>query len=264
MKDINVQRTVHRHPGVLKSHFHNQYEVYHLCEGHMRYIIADRIYTVGPGDTVLIPCGIIHNTAYDAEKTSRLLINFSEELVADKSLLECFNKSIIPASLLSASEFKGIFERIERETKNEDEYSEILAGQYVTELLILFSRTDDCPPPALPDGYSRIMQSAVRYINENFATEITLDELAKRFSLSKSFFSRKFKEVTGFGICEYITLVRIKNAERMLNISDASVTDIAFACGFNDSSYFTSTFKRVMGKTPLKYKKEIKNNGKHS
>ena len=264
MKDIKVQRTVHKRPGLLKSHFHNQYEIYHLCEGHMRYIIADRIYTVNAGDTVLIPRDVIHNTAYDSEKASRLLINFSEDLVSERALLDCFDKNIIPTRLLSESEFEDIFRRIERETENEDRYSRTLVSQYITELLILFSRTEDAPPHDLPDGYSKIMQEAVKYINDCYDKDITLELLAKKFSLSKSFFSRKFKQVTGFGIAEYLTLIRIKNAERMLNTTDHSVTDIAFACGFNDSSYFTATFKKIMGMTPLKYKKEMRSYGKYN
>ena len=110
----------------------------------------------------------------------------------------------------------------------------------------------------LTEEYSEIMQKAVEYINSNFSSNITLFELSQKFSLSQSFFSRKFKEVTGFGLSEYITLVRIKNAEKMLCENKMSVTDIAFACGFNDSSYFASAFRKLIGITPLKYAKSKK------
>ncbi|MBE6635009.1 MAG: helix-turn-helix domain-containing protein [Ruminococcaceae bacterium] len=264
MKQIVVNRSIRKKKGVLTSHFHNVYEIYYLTEGHMRYIIADRIYPISKGDIVLIPQGVIHNTAYDSETASRLLVNFPGELIADKRLLECFDKSIVHASEDVAKEFEIVFGRLEKEKNRADAYSETLIRQYLTELLIIIARIDGAPPPPKLDGYSRIMQSAVEFINSSYQSEISLCSIAERFSLSKSFFSRKFKEVTGFGLSEYITLVRIKNAERMLDSTECSVTDIAFACGFNDSSYFTSTFKRIMGKTPLKYKKEIKNNGKYN
>ena len=105
------------------------------------------------------------------------------------------------------------------------------------------------------DGYSITIQDAVEYINKNYGSDISLDCIAKLCSLSRSFFSKKFKEVTGFGFSEYLTLVRIKNAERLLSDGKKSVTDIAFECGFNDSSYFASKFKELIGTTPKRYQK---------
>jgi AraC-like DNA-binding protein len=95
----------------------------------------------------------------------------------------------------------------------------------------------------------------MKYINESFSSPITLDSLSCKYSLSRSFFSRKFREVTGFGLSEYITVVRIKNAARLLAEKKMNVTEAAFAVGYNDSSYFTSSFKKIMGVTPLKYSK---------
>ena len=111
--------------------------------------------------------------------------------------------------------FENIFKNMENEQAINDKYSKTLISQYISELLILFSRSETKDTSAKFDGYTQIMQSAVKYINLNYAQELSLSELSLHFGLSKSFFSRKFKEITCFGMSEYITLVRIKNAEKM-------------------------------------------------
>ena len=243
----------------MKSHFHDLCEIYYLAEGSMRYIISDEFYEISKNDVVLIPRGVIHNTSYGDGSTKRLLVNFSENLISDKSLLSVFDKKIVKLSERDGFTFESIFRNMENEQATNDKYSKTLISQYINELLILFSRSETKDTSAKFDGYTQIMQSAVKYINLNYAQELSLSELSLHFGLSKSFFSRKFKEITGFGMSEYITLVRIKNAEKMLATGKYSVTDVAFACGFNDCSYFAATFKKIMGTTPHKFSNQ-KNN----
>ena len=244
---------------LMKSHFHDFYEIYYLAEGNMRYIIADEFYEISKNDVVLIPRGLIHNTSYGDGGTKRILINFSESLIPDTSLLSVFDKKTVRLSERDGFAFERIFKNLENEQARNDKYSKTLISQYLTELLILFSRSEVKDASVRLDGYTQIMQAVVKYINLNFSQELPLVDLSLKFGLSKSFFSRKFKQITGFGLSEYITLVRIKNAEKLLVEGKNSITDVAFACGFNDCSYFAATFKRLMGITPHKFSADIKN-----
>jgi YesN/AraC family two-component response regulator len=121
---------------------------------------------------------------------------------------------------LSAREivtFEELFKKLVKESRPTDEYSEKLARRYVEEILICLIRNGMRHEVTPTDVYTSIMHSAMKYINESFSSPITLDLLACKYSLSRSFFSRKFREVTGFGLSEYITIVRIKNAARLLS-----------------------------------------------
>ena len=256
MKDLFLSRSHTTSSIMMKSHFHNFYEIYYLCEGKMRYIIKDEFFDVAKNDIVLIPKGVIHNTSYGKDGTKRLLINFSEDLVSYPELLLAFQKKVISLSDDDGIEFERIFNKLKSEQARDDNYSNLLISQFLNEILIIISRGNITNAEPELDEYSQIMQSAVKYINNTFATDISLTDLSLKFGLSKSFFSRKFKEITGFGVSEYITLVRIKNAEKMLCENKISVTDVAFACGFNDCSYFAATFKRIMGITPHKFSKK--------
>jgi AraC-like DNA-binding protein len=256
MNDLYTDISIKTTGFTMTSHFHSDYEIYYLVKGHVRYIIADRIFNLSAGDVALIPSGVIHNTSYGDELTERLLINFQGSLIKNTELLHVFSNGVIRLSESKRFEFEGLFKKICEEKERSDAYSHDLIISHLCEILAYMNRSAERRVTPKLDGYSRIMQDAVEYINKCFASEITLDDIAKKCSLSRSFFSKKFKEVTGFGFSEYLTLVRIKNAERLLSEGKKNVTDIAFECGFNDSSYFALKFKELIGITPKKYQKE--------
>ena len=83
----------------------------------------------------------------------------------------------------------------------------------------------------------------------------SLEYVADKFNLSRSYLSKKFKTATGFGFKEYIINVRIQNACNLLLETNKSITDIAFECGFNDSNYFGDAFRKAKGISPHKYRK---------
>ena len=259
MEGLYVHRNINKSLGSQQSHFHNgYYEIYYLKRGTVRYIISDKIFELSKNDVALIPKGVIHNTSYSELENERLLLNFSKEYLSDTSLLESFDNGVISLTEKEGFDFENILKKIEREISSEDAFSKKLVTQYITEILILFMRKENRDRKAELEGYNKIMQTAAEYINSSFDTDISLAALSKKFSLSQSFFSRKFKEITGFGVAEYITLVRIKRAEKLLRDTNLSMTDVAYSCGFSDSSYFAATFKKLIGMTPLKYSKRYK------
>ena len=103
------------------------------------------------------------------------------------------------------------------------------------------------------------MQEIATYIYENYDKKLTLVDMAERFNISRSYLSKKFKVITGFGFKEYVVNVRIKNACRLLLETNKSITDIAFECGFNDSNYFGDAFRHIKGMSPNKYRKYKEN-----
>lgn len=97
-----------------------------------------------------------------------------------------------------------------------------------------------------------------KFINTNFYRQISLDEIADKVSMTVPAFCRYFKKVTGKTFTKLVNEYRVVHATKLLAESQESITDVCFACGFNNFSHFNKLFKEFTGKTPLKYRGEIK------
>lgn len=99
-----------------------------------------------------------------------------------------------------------------------------------------------------------IVESAKRYIHDNFSEKIGIGELCNHLGCSKSTLIKLFKEECGITVGAYITEVRLAEAERLLSGSDASMGEIARECGFCDQSYFSKVFVGKHGISPSDYR----------
>lgn len=98
----------------------------------------------------------------------------------------------------------------------------------------------------------------VRFINESYQENITLQMLAKREFMSQSYFSRIFQKEMGVTFTEYLTEIRLSHALNLLENKELTVTDICFESGFRNVNSFIESFKQKYKMTPGQYRKEIK------
>ncbi|MFH1883654.1 MAG: helix-turn-helix domain-containing protein [Planctomycetota bacterium] len=98
------------------------------------------------------------------------------------------------------------------------------------------------------------IRPAINYIDANYNKPITLADVAKASHLSISRLAHIFKEQMGITIIDYLTSVRIERAKQLLLATDQNCTEICFEVGYNNQSYFTRTFKGLVGMTPRKFK----------
>ena len=99
------------------------------------------------------------------------------------------------------------------------------------------------------------LRKAVEYLDAHFDQSLTLDILAGRAKLSVSRLAHRFKEETGRTLIEYLTWVRIGHAQRLLVETDKSCQKIADEVGYNNQSYFSRAFRRVVGITPRQFRR---------
>jgi two-component system response regulator YesN len=110
------------------------------------------------------------------------------------------------------------------------------------------------PPAAVtPSQYHKIQQ-AVRFINDNYRTDICLDVVAGEACMSPAHFSRIFKKVMGLPYQDYLNGRKITKAKNLLRTSAQSVTEIAVSLGFADPTGFGRIFKKLTGHTPSAYR----------
>ena len=105
--------------------------------------------------------------------------------------------------------------------------------------------------------YLRLSDSikpALSYIENHFSENISLDDLARTAGFNKRYFCKIFKSLTTKTPIEYLNLYRINIAKKMLlDNSTISVSEVAYACGYNDSAYFIRIFKKTLNTTPAKF-----------
>jgi len=98
------------------------------------------------------------------------------------------------------------------------------------------------------------IRPAINYIDANYNKTITLVDVARASHLSVSRLAHLFKEQMGITIIDYLTNVRIERAKQLLLATDQNCTEICFEVGYNNQSYFTRTFKGLVGMTPRQFK----------
>lgn len=100
------------------------------------------------------------------------------------------------------------------------------------------------------------VHEVAEYLQKHCETKESVEEISRRFFVSKSYLSRIFREVTGFGVNEYQTLARVRRAQELLTQTDLSITEVAEEVGFENITYFERVFKKYTEKRPLQYRKE--------
>ncbi len=95
-------------------------------------------------------------------------------------------------------------------------------------------------------------------INDNPTALLSLEKLSLDFELHPNYIIRKFKEITGHKLSEYLTKIRLENTIKNLIITESRITEIALNAGFYDQSHFNRNLKKHIATTPLHFRKVIK------
>ncbi len=97
-----------------------------------------------------------------------------------------------------------------------------------------------------------------KLVRENFCRPITLEEVADRVSMTVPAFCRYYKKNTGKTFTQFVNEFRIVHSTKLLLETHSNITNICLESGFNNFSHFSRLFKKITGKSPLKYRNEVK------
>lgn len=252
---------------IQSDHYHSHYEIFYINSGRCRFLLKDTVYHLEKGDLVFINPGDLHHAVYRASKTpcEIIILCFRKEdvewqmlqrLLANVNVSELHSfMGSIPA--LYQEEFTNLTNRMLAEYAVIDEYSEGFMGCYLLEVLLMLMRHSvmNEEEPELLNSKDADILIATKYIYKNYNKPLSLKEVSAQAALSPTYFSKKFKQVTGMGFKEYLNYVRLRHAQTALLTTTNTITDIALENGFNDSNYFKDLFKKVYGKSPREFRK---------
>ena len=112
------------------------------------------------------------------------------------------------------------------------------------------------------DKNKMLIQKVKAYVEEHYAEEITLDDMADMIGYSTYYFMKLIKEYLGMSFGDFLTSVRMNNAKKLLLSTNMSISEVGYSVGYNDANYFARVFKRQEKITPSEYKKQLQNTSK--
>lgn len=258
----------------LYAHFHDYVELLYLYDGKLRVWLNGKEYAFNEGELIIINSKESHRLESAAPESRYYVIKFNPEILwasngsakETRYVLPFLNSSsthprVFPASFVSEAGIGALVADAVSAWKNRPVgYELLLRG----DVLKIFGHVVGCLSDlGVEIKYTvgsgslyGIMDNIVDYVNKNF-TSCDERELAKRYKVSYSYFSRTFKQMMNMSFKEYINYLRINEAQRLLLTTGKSITDISMEMGFSSPSHFINVFRRHMGRAPKQYRKNI-------
>lgn len=167
---------------------------------------------------------------------------------------------VIPAGPFQ-NELMRIFSASVEEYKRKLVYSDQRQMALLIDLLVLLCRE-------MSHNRSEINRNSISNIREiqsrienSYFEKISISALAAEYYMSVSYLSHLFKRTTGYAVIEYLTKCRLSQAKKLLLNTQMSITEIAYATGFLDSSNFSRLFKKKYGLSPTEFRKSLAMDG---
>ncbi|MBE6956962.1 MAG: helix-turn-helix domain-containing protein [Ruminococcaceae bacterium] len=258
---LELYRVDEGHPGyIMACHWHRECELICVHQGQLRIFLDTREYLLNPGDVCYVAQGVLHSAqpegcVYDCVDfdPSALL---AQTRPARHLLRRLENDDTMISPIVTSPVVRSCMDELLAAVREQPDGWQLIAlsalfrfyGAVVQQKLY---------EPASATGSHRLthLKSALAYIHQNYQQHITLDELSRISGLTPKYFCRYFRSMVHRTPMDYLNYCRVQNACVLLEQTQQSVTQIAYACGFNDSSYFTRCFKAQTGVTPLGWRK---------
>ena len=249
-------------------HFHNLFEVGYCHFGSGKLLLGERSLRYEDAMISAIPAHYPHSTKSEGVSSWEYLFFDPEELLAEmypdnpKRLAEMLFTVNKRASLLRIDEYPDLSAtvwRILEEARDPRPYrQELIRGLLKIYLLELMRAQEgelaDTGWTERSGAPMYQIMPALHFIDEHYAADLRVQELARQCGLSEPHFRRLFTEYVNMSPTDYLNLIRVRRACALMSRRDAPMDWIAAACGFASVSAFSRNFKKFMDITPYQWK----------
>lgn len=229
-------------------HFHSSIELTYVLSGQLIGSVNGEQYILSKDQFLLCPSYSLH--FYRTKKSSKTIV-----LTVPMSMIPSCQKLFhtnsfrhITASLPAHNELLHCLQEIIA-SSTEDEilrkgYTYAIMGQLIAVLGL---------QPITNTTELDFARSILLYMQDSFGEPLTVSTAAEHFGYSRGHFSHIFSRVFGFSFCEYLNILRCRNAAMLLSNSDASLIETAMSSGYDNLRTFYRNFKHVYQMTPTEY-----------
>lgn len=270
LNDYLIQiRDVPEHPDY-PEHTHDFTELVIVYEGNGINCIDGYEYPMSAGDVFIIHEGINHSY-HNTNHLHLCNVLFDSSLLdmrgIDMSHLPGFHALFLLEPKLRKTNFntrlhlqskeltkaRDIIEKLEKEVDEKTPGFRLISQSL---LLILIGELSRWYDQTSNQNSAKLIQIAhsIAHMEQFYYDPIDVAKLAGMANMSERAFYRVFQDATGETPNQYLTNLRVSKVSELLRHSEMSITDIAYECGFQDSSYMTKTFKKHLGLTPRQFR----------
>lgn len=257
---ITAERNYTEHPDTERflMHTHDGYEAYCFLSGKAKYFVEGTIYPLRPGDILIMKKAESHTLLLLKDQPyERIAIHFSTDAIVGENkdkLLSYLNdrplgkNNRFPAAIFREKNWLYYLNSV-CESDNEE-----TRKLYLTVLLteLCASASDIRPDNEVRDNISEV----IAYINSHLSDDLSLDSICSVFHTSRSHTNRKFRQMTGSSMWEYIKRKRLLMAKELL-LGGKNPCRVYEKCGFSEYSSFYRAYKAEFGVSPKDDHKKI-------
>ena len=244
---------------------------FHLVRrGECWVLSGDYLERLGPGDMVFVEPGRDHTLAsqppgqesVQSDQSTLLLCGYCDFLQEHSTpLLEVFPSLTIvrEEEFLKHPWLKGTLDQLSAEYLSQAPGAELVVDKLTEIVLVELIRIDFGRKgksqfvEALSD---KQISKALQQLHNNPHVHWTIESLAEKIGMSRAAFAKRFKELVGYPMFEYLTKLRIQRAKELLRETRLPLYEVANRVGYESDMAFTKTFKKHTGTTPTRYRKD--------
>lgn len=242
---------------MVETHWHSHFLFNLVTDGRGEQEINGELHPLQERSVIILsPMDFHRNVLEEGKSMSICAIKFSDKVFYDTMGSLCSLSDFPIVSSISEEDFpaaKFLFELLLKEQEKSVMGSDIFAKSLIQQLVILALRGVG---GRRWNDRSEIIQQALTYIHYHFRENIRVSDVAEHIGYSANYFSAEFKKKLGVSFQVYLQELRLDFAKKLLQLSNRSVTEVCFLCGFNTPSHFSQVFKKRFGSSPERYKEE--------
>ena len=254
-----------------EEHSHDYLELTYILVGQARYMIEGQEHILKAGDILVGNPGVVHQFELREGEEPPVEVyigmsNFHFQDMPQESLVLPDGSYVLHCKPELKQDLNQLVQTMISETQMQQSGQYFMIKAYLVQMLLLIIRQIRGEEKHENRGYvfeskskGYVVKRILAYMNENYATHISLDQIAKNMYLSPVYISKIFKEEMGESPIRYLIQIRLEKAKEILqDESCGSIRDVAAEVGYEDVYYFSKLFKKYYGIAPAYYKKQVR------